>query len=133
MAFTFSHRFSLANLHGFYLFLNSVLYQRSRANVQIVEKYWEGRITSSQKNTEFLRSNLNTSYLNNLTLGKDFFSSHLEDEPLSKKGAKSKCSQYSFRQFEGLTSPERIEENGSLEGRNTKEESNTRRRRDEIL
>ena len=37
-----------------------------------------------------------------------------------------------FVQFERLTSPERILENGSLEGRNTKEESNILRKKEDV-
>ena len=72
MYFTHSHRLSLCS-HSFHLFWNSVKYQWSRALVQIVENYWEGRSTSSLENTEFPRSNLNTSYLNNLNVSKCSF------------------------------------------------------------
>ena len=43
-----------------------------------------------------------------------------------------RCFEYSFVQFERLSSPKRILENGSLEGRNTKEESNIPRKKEDV-
>ena len=69
-----------------------------------------------------------------LLLGKYcfFLSSHIEDELLSQKGATFRCFEYSFVQFERLTSPEKTLENWSLEGRNTKEESNIPRKKEDV-
>ena len=66
-----------------------------------MEKYWEGNSTSSQENTEFPRSNLNTSYLNNLNVSKCSFCFEekmsffiIKDEFSSKNGATFRCFEY---------------------------------------